>query len=58
MQTGSIFSSLEYQGLRGGAILEVFDRLQLDASTLGNHEFDISFEPCRGLGAKLTLPRG
>ncbi|MFW5627952.1 MAG: bifunctional metallophosphatase/5'-nucleotidase [Candidatus Cloacimonadaceae bacterium] len=56
MQTGSIFSSLEYQGLRGGAILEVFDRLQLDASTLGNHEFDISFEHAEALVQNSPFP--
>ncbi len=56
MQTGSIFSSLEYQGLRGGAILEVFDRLDLDASTLGNHEFDISYEHAEALVQDSAFP--
>lgn len=56
MQTGSIFSSLEYQGLRGGAILEVFDRLDLDASTLGNHEFDISYEHAEALVQNSAFP--
>lgn len=56
MQTGSIFSFLEYEGLKGGAILEVFDRLDLDAMTLGNHEFDISYDHAEALVQKSPFP--
>lgn len=56
MQIGSIFSSLEYRGLRGGAILEVFERLGLDAATLGNHEFDISYNHAKALVERAGFP--
>ena len=42
-QTGSIFSSLTYNGAIGGAVNEVFNLLQLDAACYGNHEFDQSY---------------
>ncbi len=43
-QTGSIFSSLNYDGISGGAVVEAFNLMSLDAATLGNHEFDQSFD--------------
>ncbi len=42
-QTGSIFASMTHNGAIGGAVIEVFNLLGLDASTFGNHEFDQSF---------------
>ncbi len=56
MQTGSIFSSMEYKGLQGGAILEVFGLLGLDAATLGNHEFDVSEAHARALVETSAFP--
>jgi len=54
--TGTIFSSMEYEGLQGGAVLEVFGRLGLDAATLGNHEFDISNAHARALVERADFP--
>lgn len=56
MQTGSIFSSMDYQGLRGGAVLEVFGMLALDAATLGNHEFDVSYNHAKTLVERAPFP--
>ncbi|MCB5254068.1 MAG: bifunctional UDP-sugar hydrolase/5'-nucleotidase [Candidatus Cloacimonadaceae bacterium] len=56
MQTGSIFSSLSYDSLQGGAVLEVFDRLGLDAATPGNHEFDVSYDHAKALMEKAEFP--
>lgn len=56
MQIGSIFSSLEFGGLKGGAILEVFHRLGLDAATLGNHEFDLSYSHAESLVRQSKFP--
>ncbi len=42
-QTGSIFSALKHNGAVGGRVIEVFNSLALDASTFGNHEFDLSY---------------
>lgn len=55
-QTGSVFSSFEYKGLKGGAILEVFHRLGLDAATLGNHEFDVSYAHAQALVQNAQYP--
>ncbi len=55
-QTGSIFASLVEQGVHGGAVIEVFNRLRLDASTFGNHEFDHSFNNTRDLAALANYP--
>ncbi len=51
-QTGTIFSSLVEDGVHGGAVIEVFNRLGLDASTFGNHEFDFSYGNTRDLVRK------
>jgi 2',3'-cyclic-nucleotide 2'-phosphodiesterase (5'-nucleotidase family) len=55
-QTGSVFSSMEYEGLKGGAVLETFRLLRLDVATLGNHEFDISYEHARALVKSAAYP--
>jgi len=39
-QTGTAFAARKYKGAIGGAVVEVFNRLALDATTFGNHEFD------------------
>lgn len=41
-QTGSIFASQKYNNAIGGAVIEVFNLLNLDCATYGNHEFDYS----------------
>jgi 5'-nucleotidase/UDP-sugar diphosphatase len=48
-QTGSVFSSLTYKGVSGGAVVEAFNKMGLDAATFGNHEFDQSYENTRQL---------
>lgn len=39
-QTGTAFAAKSYKGATGGAVIEVFNKLRLDATTFGNHEFD------------------
>lgn len=56
MQTGSIFSSMKWEGLQGGAVLKVFEDLDLDAATFGNHEFDVSEEHARALVERSAFP--
>jgi len=48
-QTGSIFASLPHNGAIGGRVIDVFNQLQLDASTFGNHEFDQSYNNTKQL---------
>nr|MDK2850982.1 5-nucleotidase / UDP-sugar diphosphatase [Candidatus Cloacimonadota bacterium] len=56
MLTGTIFSSLEYENLVGGAVLETFSRLGIDAATYGNHEFDISYAHAKALTERADFP--
>ncbi len=39
-QTGTAFAAKSIDGVIGAAVIEVFNRLSLDATTFGNHEFD------------------
>lgn len=55
-QTGSIFASLVDDNVHGGAVIEVFNRLQLDASVFGNHEFDFSYSNTRDLATRANYP--
>ena len=55
-QTGTIFASLVENGIHGGAVVEVFNRLGLDASTFGNHEFDFSYTNTRDLAKAARYP--
>ena len=55
-QTGTIFSSLVEDGVHGGAVIEVFNQLALDASVFGNHEFDFSYTNTRDLAKKANYP--
>lgn len=55
-QTGSIFSSLEYHGAIGGAVIEAFNYLKLDACTYGNHEFDQTQENTLKLSKLANYP--
>jgi 2',3'-cyclic-nucleotide 2'-phosphodiesterase (5'-nucleotidase family) len=48
-QTGSAFSSLVHKKAVGGAVVEAFNKMGLDAATLGNHEFDQSYANTRRL---------
>ncbi len=38
--TGNPISNVAYQGVKGGALVELFNEIGLDAMALGNHEFD------------------
>lgn len=55
-QTGSIFASLVDENVHGGAVIEVFNRLGLEASVFGNHEFDFSYSNTRDLAARANYP--
>ncbi|MBW6513739.1 MAG: bifunctional metallophosphatase/5'-nucleotidase [Candidatus Syntrophosphaera sp.] len=62
-QTGTIFASLvenvELGGaviVHGGAVIGVFNRLGLDASVFGNHEFDFSYRNTLDLARLAQYP--
>lgn len=55
-QTGTVFSALVEDGMHGGAVIGVFNQLGLDAATLGNHEFDFSFNNSRDLVRRAGYP--
>jgi 2',3'-cyclic-nucleotide 2'-phosphodiesterase (5'-nucleotidase family) len=54
--TGTPLADIEYEGARGGAIVTYFNLLDLDASTLGNHEFDQTLENLDALLALAKYP--
>lgn len=39
-QTGTAFAAKSIDGVTGAAVIDIFNRLALDATTFGNHEFD------------------
>jgi 2',3'-cyclic-nucleotide 2'-phosphodiesterase (5'-nucleotidase family) len=55
-QTGSVYSSLVYKKAVGGAVVETFNFMGLDAATFGNHEFDQSFENTMRLSSIAKYP--
>jgi len=55
-QTGSIFASLVDDGVHGGAVIDVFNLLGLDASVFGNHEFDFSYQNTKDLARRAKYP--
>ena len=55
-QTGSIFASLVDDGVHGGAVIDVFNRLGLEASVFGNHEFDFSYGNTKDLAKRAEYP--
>ncbi len=46
--TGTAFSSYIYESVKGGAVVEVFNKLGYSAATFGNHEFDNSLSDAKG----------
>ncbi|HDQ00504.1 MAG TPA: bifunctional metallophosphatase/5'-nucleotidase [bacterium] len=47
--TGNPICDIEFQGVRGGVLVEFFNIIGYDGQTLGNHEFDISLDHAREL---------
>ncbi len=55
-QTGSVYSALKYKNTSGGAVVEAFNRMGLDAATYGNHEFDQSYQNVKQLTKLAKYP--
>jgi 2',3'-cyclic-nucleotide 2'-phosphodiesterase (5'-nucleotidase family) len=55
-QTGSVFASMPYDGVIGGAVIKAFNMLELEATVFGNHEFDYSYENTIKLRELATYP--
>ncbi len=55
-QTGSVFASMPYDGVIGGAVIKAFNMLELEATVFGNHEFDYSYENTINLRELATYP--
>ncbi len=54
--TGNPICNIEYRGVKGGALLELFARCGVSASCLGNHEFDQGAEHLRHYVAAASHP--
>jgi 5'-nucleotidase/UDP-sugar diphosphatase len=56
LMTGNPVCDLEYDGVRGGALLEMLNRCSVSAEALGNHEFDQGAEHLRDWVAAAPYP--
>ncbi len=54
--TGNPICDIDYQGIKGGAMVSFFNYIGYHGMTLGNHEFDISVDNCRGLMNLCNFP--
>ncbi len=54
--TGNPISNIEHNGVKGGALIELFGKIGLDAMALGNHEFDHPRENTLALIEKSDFP--
>ncbi len=54
--TGNPICNMEYRGVKGGAMLELFSRCGIAAECLGNHEFDLGAEHLRQYVAAASHP--
>lgn len=54
--TGTPLSDLEYKGAKGGAVVEFYNQLGLDAMSIGNHEFDLPLSNLDSLVALADFP--
>ena len=49
IMTGNPICNIEYQAVKGGALIHFMNQIGYEGMTLGNHEFDISQANARGL---------
>ena len=54
--TGNPISNIEHRGAKGGALVELFGEVGLDAMALGNHEFDHPRENTLSLIQQASFP--
>lgn len=56
LMTGNPVCNLEYNGVKGGALLEMLRLCGVSAMALGNHEFDLGVEHVRDFVAAAPFP--
>ena len=56
LMTGNPICNFEHRGVKGGALVELLEKLGCDADVIGNHEFDISQENTRKLSELSSHP--
>jgi 2',3'-cyclic-nucleotide 2'-phosphodiesterase (5'-nucleotidase family) len=56
LMTGNPFCNIEYNDVKGGALLEMLARCHVDAECLGNHEFDLGVPHLRDYVARVPYP--
>lgn len=44
LMTGNMICNIEYQGAKGGALVNFMNKMGYEGMTIGNHEFDISHQ--------------
>lgn len=56
LMTGNPVCNIEYNGVKGGALLEMLKRCDIAAECLGNHEFDLGADHLRKYIASAQYP--
>ncbi|HWN81252.1 MAG TPA: metallophosphatase, partial [Candidatus Udaeobacter sp.] len=56
LMTGTPITTLDYQGVAGGAIVELMNRVGYDAMELGNHELDHGKAACLAVVDRARFP--
>jgi 2',3'-cyclic-nucleotide 2'-phosphodiesterase (5'-nucleotidase family) len=56
LMTGNPVCNIEYNGVKGGALLEMLQRCGITAMCLGNHEFDLGADHLRDFVAASPYP--
>jgi 2',3'-cyclic-nucleotide 2'-phosphodiesterase (5'-nucleotidase family) len=56
LMTGNPICNIEYNGVKGGALLEMLHRCGITAMCLGNHEFDLGADHLRDFVAASPYP--
>lgn len=56
LMTGNPICTMEHNGVRGGALLTMLERLDITAECIGNHEFDLGAEHTLKFISKAEFP--
>ncbi len=54
--TGHPICEIDVDGVKGGGLVDMLNRLGIDAGVIGNHEFDLGRANARALAARFTHP--
>lgn len=56
IMTGNLICNMEYEGVKGGALVHFMNEIGYEGMTIGNHEFDLGAANVRGLMGLAKFP--